>query len=128
MVKITKIQISPYISTSLTIIFSTNESDQDLIKIEKYFKNPKRSLTEQFNKNAAGQFFWNLEDKGYYSPHIWLRKFNFSALDISVLVHELLHAVHYIMRFASIELCQESEEAFTYLLGYLTKKFLENNE
>lgn len=44
-------------------------------------------------------------------------------LDISVVSHELLHATAQVMRSRGVEFHQSSEEAYAYLLDYLTKQF-----
>lgn len=44
------------------------------------------------------------------------------AEDYGILVHELSHAVNYIMKQVGIKPSEDSEEAYTYLLGYLTKE------
>lgn len=41
-----------------------------------------------------------------------------------VVVHELLHAVFYILSTRGLSLEDASEEAYTYLMGYLMKQFL----
>lgn len=38
------------------------------------------------------------------------------------LTHEVIHAVCRILRSRGVELCEASEEAFTYLGGYITKE------
>ena len=40
----------------------------------------------------------------------------------SVIAHESLHATHHILNRVGISLVPESEEAFTYLLGYLVEQ------
>lgn len=59
---------------------------------------------------------------------VYLNKDGFRCADIiinkkkmtfGVIAHEVLHAVNFIMDFVDIELCQESEEAYTYLVEYL---------
>ncbi len=47
---------------------------------------------------------------------IWIVKHN-----NPVLVHELFHATAHLLRIKGIPLTQESEEAYAYLLGYLTE-------
>ena len=43
---------------------------------------------------------------------------------ISVLSHEVLHSVFHIMKNVSIEYTDKSEEAFTYLMGHITKEIV----
>ena len=43
---------------------------------------------------------------------------------LSVLSHEVLHSVFHIMKNVSIEYTDKSEEAFTYLMGHITKEIV----
>ena len=43
---------------------------------------------------------------------------------LSVLSHEVLHSVFHIMKNVSIEYTNKSEEAFTYLMGHITKEIV----
>ena len=43
---------------------------------------------------------------------------------LSILSHEVLHSVFHIMKNVSIEYTDKSEEAFTYLMGHITKEIV----
>ena len=43
---------------------------------------------------------------------------------LSTLSHEVLHSVFHIMKNVSIEYTDKSEEAFTYLMGHITKEIV----
>lgn len=45
--------------------------------------------------------------------------------DVGQVVHEMLHAASRILRRKGVELCDESEEAFTYLNEFLVRDFFE---
>ena len=47
---------------------------------------------------------------------------------LSILSHELLHSVFHIMKNVSIEYTDKSEEAFTYLMGHITKEIVHGIE
>ena len=47
---------------------------------------------------------------------------------LSVLSHEVLHSVFHIMKNVSIEYTDKSEEAFTYLIGHITKEIVHGIE
>ena len=47
---------------------------------------------------------------------------------LSVLSHEVLHSVFHIMKNVSIEYTDRSEEAFTYLMGHITKEIVHGIE
>lgn len=60
------------------------------------------------------------------SPIIWIRKFDNSAEDISILNHEILHATFAILLDRGLVASIDSEEAFTYLLQYISLQFYTN--
>ena len=47
---------------------------------------------------------------------------------LSTLSHEVLHSVFHIMKNVSIEYTDKSEEAFTYLIGHITKEIVHGIE
>ena len=47
---------------------------------------------------------------------------------LSILSHEVLHSVFHIMKNVSIEYTDRSEEAFTYLMGHITKEIVHGIE
>ena len=47
---------------------------------------------------------------------------------LSVLSHEVLHSVFHIMKNVFIEYTDKSEEAFTYLMGHITKEIVHGIE
>ena len=51
-----------------------------------------------------------------------LREYPESFKDIGVVSHESLHATYRVMESIGVEHNQGSEEAFTYLLGYIVEK------
>lgn len=56
--------------------------------------------------------------EGFRCADIVLRK---DKLNFGLIAHELFHCVSYIMKHVDIPLSEESEEAYTYLIGYLTE-------
>jgi len=54
-------------------------------------------------------YFWNNQDKNRL---------------LNTVTHELFHATHAIMTRVGIKLSDDSEEAYAYLIGYLTQKTL----
>lgn len=57
---------------------------------------------------------------------IWLSRMSFSAEDIAVANHELLHATIASMRFSGVSFEDASEEAYAYQLQHLSKQFYNN--
>ena len=47
---------------------------------------------------------------------------------LAILSHEVLHSVFHIMKNVSIEYTDRSEEAFTYLMGHITKEIVHGIE
>ena len=47
---------------------------------------------------------------------------------LAILSHEVLHSVFHIMKNVSIEYTDKSEEAFTYLMGHITKEIVHGIE
>lgn len=56
-------------------------------------------------------------------PIIWIPHMDWSAEDISIINHELLHANFSILAWANVPLSDSSEEAYTYNYQFLTKQF-----
>ena len=48
-----------------------------------------------------------------------------NELDIDTIVHEVFHAIYSLTKSIDVQLTNESEEVFCYLIGYLTTKILE---
>lgn len=101
------------------IMFSFNESDKKLFKKLKKLKIPKKEI-----KNCK------LESNGLYLRFSnntslirlpWIPK---SPYEISILTHEVLHAVVSIFRVIDLPLSYKSEEAYTYLLDFIINKIL----
>lgn len=49
---------------------------------------------------------------------LWIQDIN----DKGTIAHEIFHIACYIMERAGISLCHESDEAYAYLIGYITNK------
>lgn len=73
---------------------------------------------------------WNQHDislKGYYTHNDPLKVIYMSETEdyhefISVLSHEILHAVFNIAKYVGLKYSDKSEEAYTYLTGYITRE------
>jgi hypothetical protein len=59
-----------------------------------------------------------INEQGYRTSRII---FDTSKISFGVIAHEIMHCVFFIMDFVDIDLCDNSEEAFTYLNEYLTE-------
>lgn len=56
---------------------------------------------------------------------VWLPSLPQSVEDMQFLSHEIFHAVCAIMTGIGVHLSDDSEEAYAYLTGYITRKVLE---
>lgn len=48
-----------------------------------------------------------------------------TAKEFSILSHEIFHVSSLVLRKVNIELCEKSEEAFAYLIGYISEQVFE---
>jgi len=64
---------------------------------------------------ATGSFF---ENSHHHGGLIWVE----DASNFGVLVHEVLHATHYVLRRLRIELREDSEEVFCYYQEWLIRE------
>lgn len=48
------------------------------------------------------------------------------AKDHGIIAHEIFHAVEFLFRYVNIPLTDSSNEAYAYLIGFITTKFYEN--
>ena len=56
---------------------------------------------------------------------VWMPSLPQSTNDMQFLSHEIFHAAHALMTGIGITLSEDSEEAYAYLIGYITKRVLE---
>ena len=54
--------------------------------------------------------------------YLYLRKTSLTPQSASIISHELFHTTYSILNFVGVQLAPQSEEAFAYLQGFLTKK------
>lgn len=72
--------------------------------------------------HAAGKVF----KKKRYAPIMWLPFTPVDNVSLSVVSHEIFHLVHYLMSHVGMDLDDSSEEAYAYVMGYITKQFWKN--
>ena len=90
---------------------------KELIKYEYHEKLKTLKLTK--NPAVRGAFLTNNPIK-----IIKINKSDTLEDFLSILSHEVLHSVFHIMKNVSIEYTNKSEEAFTYLMGHITKEIV----
>lgn len=55
---------------------------------------------------------------------LWMPKFKWTISDIDTLTHEIFHLTYAVMSEVGVRLCDNSEEAFAYYQGYITRQIL----
>ncbi len=113
---------------STDVIFIYNMSNKKIKKkLKEIIKHEyhEKLKTLKLSKNPAvrGSFISNDPIK-----IIKINKTNTLEDFLSILSHEVLHSVFHIMKNVSIEYTDKSEEAFTYLMGHITKEIVHGIE
>lgn len=102
------------------ILVCLGTTKQDIIKyMDDKFEN---ALTdkERTNLEIRGHgLAARLENNTYI---LWLKEFPTAYNDADYLAHEIFHVADLMLRKAGLELCDESDETWAYLIGYITKK------
>ena len=94
---------------------------KEIIKYE--YREKLKTLKLSKNPAVRGSFISNDPIK-----IIKINKANTLEDFLSILSHEVLHSVFHIMKNVSIEYTDKSEEAFTYLMGHITKEIVHGIE
>lgn len=76
------------------------------------------------NDDCEGNLFWHPD----YAPIIHIHKKPKTPFQKGILAHEIFHCTSFLLRAAGLKLTEESEEAFSYLHGFLTEKIWEKLE
>jgi hypothetical protein len=66
-----------------------------------------------------------VKGKGYSESIIWLKEFDWTTWDYSILLHEVLHHVTEVFRVAHIKIEGGVDEPFTYYTTFVYKKVLD---
>lgn len=75
-----------------------------------------------FDNNQKGKTIYS----SYHNAFIlWLNHTPQSAFDMQFLAHEIFHAANAILVAIGVNLSYDSEEAYAYLIGFLTKRIIE---
>lgn len=119
--------IVPLVIYEFDIMFSVGESnyraskavEQRLMDSDfKIFQDDE--LLFKLPDTCNGRTVHNLEGS---QTIIRLRNKPIDANGYAVLAHEIFHAVDFIMRRIGITLSSDSDEAYAYLIGYVTREF-----
>lgn len=122
------LDVEPYKQQCIIVC---NGTFNDAYKIfKKNLKNKLAKETIAHIDEHKKEYFEKTTGKGYlYTqlPHGFVMTFNHSDswIDtVGTISHECTHLTHYVLQRAGLELCKESEEAFTYLQEDLLEKIL----
>ena len=104
------------------IFIITQYTDKEIIK---YFS---KAYGVQYEiDNSFDAMHYSIEHKASGTIHHYLifNKFKNSSAGIALLFHEVFHLVCAVFRDIGMKFSEDSEEAFTYYIQYLTKKILD---
>lgn len=106
------------------IMVSIDQTDEQLLKSVKKYGINSNDIEEIINlpKTVKGR---TLIIYGTNQTFIRLIKHPKKPTDYNALHHEIFHAVDFILRKIGIKLSQDSDEAYAYLIGYVTEKIYE---
>lgn len=74
------------------------------------------------DEHSTGKTIYNQVHNAFI---VWMPRLPQTAAELGTLSHEIFHAVQALMINIGASLSDDSEEAYAYLIGYLTKKVLE---
>lgn len=110
------IPIDIYNTDMLFVIGTKDELKQSL---NKYLE--KEDVDDAYNVMAADIDDITMGRSAYLNSGqvvLWIS----NTKDKGTLAHEIFHVVCYIMEKVGISLCHESDEAYAYLIGFITNK------
>lgn len=79
-------------------------------------------ILKEVDFNVNGYTLYN-SNKGVYL--VWMPSSPSTPKEFGILTHELFHASVAMMEAIGVEPSESSEESYAYLIGYLTKKVIE---
>lgn len=112
--------IIPYVIYPFEAMVSLGESDEEVNNsLIKWGIDKKEAIIDSYL--AAGQAF--MFEQG--QTLIRLKVYPTTYKNLATLQHEILHAVSYLMTRIGIKFSDDSEEAYTYMVQYITEKIYE---
>jgi hypothetical protein len=107
------------------VFFSCGQSDEELLK---WLKSTRQPIPENFNKKSTyGNAYGNGYNFRFENGNQLIRLQNPEIESVAfyeALTHEVAHASFDILYKAGMKLSLDSEEAFTYLIGFINKKII----
>lgn len=114
-----------------SILVCINEPDHEVKRIlveSDYDDELADDVAEYQHKIAgtkAGAYSWIFDDRSCFM-RFWPKEINPEFHD--QVAHEIAHCAFAILDYVGIKLGSKSEEAYTYLIGYITREFYEKLE
>lgn len=112
--------IVPLVVYAFEVMVSLNQSENDLRKEMKKYACFTPERIESYFEDTVPQ----LGRATMFDGQVLIRimKYPVTNEDYAVIVHEVFHAVCFIFKRVNIKLCPKSDEAWAYLIEYLTKE------
>jgi hypothetical protein len=133
MKKVFVLDIKPYNQNCIVICNGTFEDAEKIFRRNKENANARENLEhiEKEREHYPKDFRPKMGDATLFTklPNGYVMMFNKEDSYVSTtgsIVHESLHLVHYVLRRARLELTEESEEAYTYLLTDIVEEIIGN--
>ncbi len=105
----------------LLVVFGNEKQTRERLRM--YFdKEEIDELLEGFSFREKGKTVYASKFNAFF---VWIPEPPKTAQDVGFLVHELFHSTYAVMCNSGISLSEDSEEAFAYMIGYMTEKVLE---
>lgn len=117
--------IIPLIIYPFDVMISIGQTDIELIKSVKKYGLTKDDIHELLDLPTTLQGRAVLLFETNHS-FIRLKKSPKTTKEFGTLAHEIFHSVDFILRTIGITLSKDSDEAYAYLIGYLTEKIYDN--
>lgn len=76
-------------------------------------------IIDDIDGRSDGRYYFNVEQG---SRFVWMPRVPKNPQEYATLAHEIFHAVFGIMDEIGVSPSEDSEEAYAYLIGYLTKE------
>lgn len=114
--------IIPLVVYPFDVMVSLGETDVEVV-----------NRLNKFGIDTSDNSMWNFEENGigrciiFPTNQLLLRLAHYpiSNEDFGTLQHEIFHAVHFLMRKLRMKLNMKNDEAYAYLIGYLTTEIYE---
>lgn len=116
--------IIPLVIYPFDIMVSVGQTDDELLKSVKQFGLNRNDISEVLNlhETVKGRTLMLLETNQTFMR---LKGKPKTTIEFGSLQHEIFHAADFILRKIGISLSADSDEAYAYLIGYLTEKIYE---